>query len=493
VPTIVAPDYIALTLEPATPNEGTVWLTAYTANATTGTIARGQEGAGVAHNNGTQFACVMTSGDIQGSGAEQSFYTAGVGVTGQLIDIVQGSSGTPDLGLNPPIKVSRYLSVQTTTSGYTADGSEQLGAIAGITVADSTTQVQPVGIYGVAKNNSTTGTAGADAVGVYGISRHLGTGIGAGGFFNGRAESANAKANGLQVNAYNGTQADQAINASGQSSIIGAWITCNYDTGHAVVIGSAGIQFGGGTGWTQWDVGIHFNSQVNDKGTGPVKTASIQDDSSSATSLLIKGTHATAGIAVTAGAGSVVVGGTTPQTAGCLLDVQAPNSTAGTLAAFGNTSNAQSYGVRLRNSVGLGLWGVTSAAAIFLSDAAANDVVLLQGTGGKALRLAGGASTPGSTLVINSVNSGVNQFTMTNAIATAMPIMSATGTDTDIDITLTPKGAGVVNLSNAVVAVGGGAAPTFGTIGGSGPATAAQNSWIKVKIAGTVTYIPCWR
>lgn len=51
---------------------------------------------------------------------------------------------------------------------------------------------------------------------------------------------------------------------------------------------------------------------------------------------------------------------------------------------------------------------------------------------------------------------------------------------------------GLVDMNNGV-ALGGGAAPTVGTIGGSGPATAAQNSWLKVKIAGVDSYIPIWR
>lgn len=75
----------------------------------------------------------------------------------------------------------------------------------------------------------------------------------------------------------------------------------------------------------------------------------------------------------------------------------------------------------------------------------------------------------------------------------SVALLSA-GTDTDINITIAPKGAGVVNFSGgSSVALGGGSAPTFGTIGGSGPATAAQNSWMKCLIAGTVSYIPVWR
>ncbi len=42
-------------------------------------------------------------------------------------------------------------------------------------------------------------------------------------------------------------------------------------------------------------------------------------------------------------------------------------------------------------------------------------------------------------------------------------------------------------------ALGGGATPTLGTIGGTGPATAAQNSWLKVNISGVSHWIPVWR
>ncbi len=51
-----------------------------------------------------------------------------------------------------------------------------------------------------------------------------------------------------------------------------------------------------------------------------------------------------------------------------------------------------------------------------------------------------------------------------------------------------------IQLGEAIVALGGGAAPTLGTIGGSGPATAAQNSWHRVyDSTGTAGYIPMWR
>lgn len=64
VPTIAAPDYIPLTLEPGSGNFEVVWLTAYTQAATTGTILRGVEGAPVGHANGVSFAHAQTVMDF---------------------------------------------------------------------------------------------------------------------------------------------------------------------------------------------------------------------------------------------------------------------------------------------------------------------------------------------------------------------------------------------------------------------------------------------
>lgn len=53
--------------------------------------------------------------------------------------------------------------------------------------------------------------------------------------------------------------------------------------------------------------------------------------------------------------------------------------------------------------------------------------------------------------------------------------------------------AGANTLTNGNPALGGGAAATLGTIGGSGPAAAAQASWIKIYIGTTAHWIPVWQ
>lgn len=51
-----------------------------------------------------------------------------------------------------------------------------------------------------------------------------------------------------------------------------------------------------------------------------------------------------------------------------------------------------------------------------------------------------------------------------------------------------------VLFAKALVAVGGGSAATLGTIGGSGPATAGQNTWMRwIDSGGTACWVPVWK
>jgi hypothetical protein len=53
--------------------------------------------------------------------------------------------------------------------------------------------------------------------------------------------------------------------------------------------------------------------------------------------------------------------------------------------------------------------------------------------------------------------------------------------------------AGTVRLLT-LTALGGGVAPTLGTIGGTGPATAAQNSWVRfTDSTGANFWVPAWK
>ena len=50
---------------------------------------------------------------------------------------------------------------------------------------------------------------------------------------------------------------------------------------------------------------------------------------------------------------------------------------------------------------------------------------------------------------------------------------------------------GRVDINNGI-ALGGGAAPTLGTIGGAGPTAAAQAQWVEIDIGGVAHWIPAW-
>ena len=139
---------------------------------------------------------------------------------------------------------------------------------------------------------------------------------------------------------------------------------------------------------------------------------------------------------------------------------------------------------------------VTAGATVYIADAPTEGGVnygLFVDAGG--VRLDGGImDANGNELVLfGETASAVNEITVTNAATGNPPIIGATGGDTNIDIKLTPKGTGVVDFTNASVALGAGGAATLGTVGGSGPAATAQNAWMKVEIAGTASYIAFWR
>lgn len=56
------------------------------------------------------------------------------------------------------------------------------------------------------------------------------------------------------------------------------------------------------------------------------------------------------------------------------------------------------------------------------------------------------------------------------------------------------KFANIVTFNLGQVALGTGAAPTLGTIGSSGPKTAAQSGWQQITLAdGSTAFLPYWK
>ncbi len=75
--------------------------------------------------------------------------------------------------------------------------------------------------------------------------------------------------------------------------------------------------------------------------------------------------------------------------------------------------------------------------------------------------------TNGNEIVLfTATGSAVNEITVTNAAATGVPSIAATGTDTNISLNLVSKGSGTVRINNAAALFSGGAlgTPSSGTL-----------------------------
>lgn len=97
---------------------------------------------------------------------------------------------------------------------------------------------------------------------------------------------------------------------------------------------------------------------------------------------------------------------------------------------------------------------------------------------------AGGASTVTCGINIATFAAGAGTTTAAGLRIAAAPTGGSANYSLWVD-------AGITRLDSAV-ALGGGSAATLGTIGGSGPATAAQNEWIEIHTQNGQRWVPAW-
>lgn len=138
-----------------------------------------------------------------------------------------------------------------------------------------------------------------------------------------------------------------------------------------------------------------------------------------------------------------------------------------------------------RTAVGKIVPGATSLSLRNNADSADN--VLVTDAGIVTLRgaTATAASVGGVAMANNAALRGTNA-----AVNSAKHLISLNASD---KVVLDSDAMGLQISSNRA-ALGGGAAPTFGTIGGSGPTAAAQSAWwIFYDSAGAATWVPFWR
>lgn len=238
-----------------------------------------------------------------GTGDGQGMYAV---ATPTRLSVRIGTAAAPDSASGPTVKVSRTFQVTRAAldavAGAGSDGGDFLASIQGVAVGTAANEVQPVGVYGAAKNAGTAGPT-VDACGLYGVGRALtgSVGTGIGGFLLGRRDSSSGRAMALELHVHNGGTA-VAYSPAGFTNSQALWINAGglADSASAITVSNS---FG-----RQFENGLSFTAQVKGGKTGGAKTASIRDDGEAATSLLINGTHATAAIAVAPNAGKVGVG-----------------------------------------------------------------------------------------------------------------------------------------------------------------------------------------
>lgn len=141
-------------------------------------------------------------------------------------------------------------------------------------------------------------------------------------------------------------------------------------------------------------------------------------------------------------------------------------------------------------STGVFGWSSTTAASatpdtFLVRDGAANTLAQRNSTNAQVHRL--------YETYTDASNYERGAFTMGSDALTIAWESAGTGSANG-DVAITPKGTGRLRYNIALVALGGGSAPTLGTIGGSGPATASQNAWMELKDStGASVWLPVWK
>ena len=160
---------------------------------------------------------------------------------------------------------------------------------------------------------------------------------------------------------------------------------------------------------------------------------------------------------------------------------------------------------------GLNTYEFNSAGTTKLDTTGAGNIIrfILGGTGAGQFELISGdaaftapstAASPGPNLILKGGDS-------TGFIGGNLRLRPGTGSTTEGDVLLEDGAGNEIARADAVanafiidtrldinngIALGGGVAPTLGTIGGSGPGTAAQTQWVEIDIGGTPHWIPVW-
>lgn len=181
-----------------------------------------------------------------------------------------------------------------------------------------------------------------------------------------------------------------------------------------------------------------------------------------------------------------------------------PGQTGATeMVISGNAAGLKLQSIGGGTSMSFETTGGTSRSSILGSSASTATVEWVPGSNGVGILRLGDSSLhwnlieleATSSILINSSNVG---FISLDDVTLNHPFLelSCNGVTLYVgrsgNLELNP-GAGDVQWGKAMLATGGGATATLGTVGGSGPGTAAQNGWMRLIDAfGSVRFVPIW-
>lgn len=234
-----------------------------------------------------------------------------------------GSSSIPITAITPSVAISRYEAINQDTQG--GQNAALLVEDVGTNSSSGGTIAQVTGITSVAVQAGT-----GDSSGLVSTSMNASTTAGYtafGGYFQANATTSGTRAFGVEIDSANNTGSDVSYS---QLSPYPAHVGI-----HVQAIGSnmgtAGVWVGSLTGTPQYDVGIAFTP-------GSIKTAAIEDNTSSVNSILVTGSH-TNGLNLSGGtfSGSSIL---------------APNFSVSSAGAVAATSAAVSGAIKSSSSSG---------------------------------------------------------------------------------------------------------------------------------------------
>lgn len=354
------------------------------------------------------------------------------------LDLRDGTAAAPAL-LGTTASISRTdattrAEVNTISTG--TDGPDGATAFRSSIKGTGASQVQILAGAFLAwqTGESNGGEASADAGAIYGFARVTGSGVGRAiplYLESSRETATSGGQQGIEIRMKNSSGSSDSYVFNGASKSMGMWFNAQ-SAGEADT--AAGIQFGHGFS-RQFDVGIGFNSLS-------IKTATIRDDSNALRSLLIKGSHEKASIAVGAAAGPVVIGNEEVNFAGSqLLEVYFGEEALDPGVVFG-TGKGKSVSIEpIRNSTGNCKIFATNATNGFLTGTAQGDTGI-NFTAGKIFHI--GAQGKTSLLRVNETGVGFNgaaPVAKAGAITTPAETLAALKTAVDaIRVALTNVG-----------------------------------------------------